>query len=290
MVSVGEQDQLELPLTLVELSEALRHIPTNKSPGMGRLTMELYCTFWDILGLDLITIWAESLERGILPLLCRQAVLALLPKKGGPCNIWNWHPVSLLSTDYKIIVKSILLQLGYVLVDVVHPDQTYAIPGRTIFDNLYLVRDLLELRCRDGLSFTLLFLDQEKAFDRVDHRYLLGTLLAFVFGAKFVGLLQVLYASVECLVRLNWTLTELVHFRHGVHQECLLSGQLYALAIEPFLCLLHWQLMGLVLWEPELQLVLLAYADNVLLMGQDPGNLVQVEACQAITWQPPPPG
>ncbi|CAM2111758.1 unnamed protein product [Caretta caretta] len=39
---------------------------------------------------------------------------------------------------------------------------------------------------------------------------------------------------------------------------------------------------GLVLREPELRLVLLAYADDVLLVVQDPGDLARVEACQAI--------
>ncbi|CAM2106708.1 unnamed protein product [Caretta caretta] len=39
---------------------------------------------------------------------------------------------------------------------------------------------------------------------------------------------------------------------------------------------------GLVLREPELRLVLSAYADDVLLVVQDPGNLARVEACQAI--------
>ncbi|CAM2100059.1 unnamed protein product [Caretta caretta] len=115
-VSAGDRDWLELPLTLAEFSEALRRMPTNKSPGS-------------------------------------------------------------------------------LLADVIHPDQTYTVPGRTIFDNLYLGRDLLELGCRDGLSFTLLSLDQEKALDRVDHGYLLSTLRAFGFGPKFVGFLQVLYGS-----------------------------------------------------------------------------------------------
>ncbi|CAM2098464.1 unnamed protein product [Caretta caretta] len=72
------------------------------------------------------------------------------------------------STDYKVVVKAISLQLGSMLVDMVHPDQT--------FNNLYLILDLLELRFRDGLSFALLTLDQEKAFDRMDHGYFLGTL------------------------------------------------------------------------------------------------------------------
>ncbi|CAM2096298.1 unnamed protein product [Caretta caretta] len=168
------------------------------------------------------------------------------------------------------------------MADVIHPDQTYTVPGRSIFDNLFLVRDLLELRRRDGLSFALLSLDQEKAFDRVDHGYLLSTLQAFGFGPQFVSFLRVLYASAECLVRLNWTLTEPVSFGRGVRQECPLSGQLYALAIEPFLCLLRRRMTGLVLREPELWLVLSAYADDVLLVVQDPGGLARVEACQAI--------
>ncbi|CAM2100631.1 unnamed protein product [Caretta caretta] len=39
---------------------------------------------------------------------------------------------------------------------------------------------------------------------------------------------------------------------------------------------------GLVLRELELRLVLSAYADDVLLVVQDPGDLARVEACQAI--------
>ncbi|CAM2109008.1 unnamed protein product [Caretta caretta] len=214
-------------------------MPTNKSPGMDGLTVEFYRTFWDILSPDLATVWAKSLQGGVLPLSCRRAVLALLPKKGDLRDLRNWRPISLLRTDYKIVVKAVWLRLGSLMSD-------------------------------------------EKAFDRVDHGYLLGTLRAFGFGHQFVSFLQVLYASAECLVRLNWNLTEPVSFGQGVRQGCPLSGQLYALAIEPFFCLLRRRLTGLVLREPELWLVLSAYADDVLLIVQDPGDLAWVEACQAI--------
>ncbi|CAM2117341.1 unnamed protein product [Caretta caretta] len=255
-VSASDRDHLELPLTLAEFSEALRRTPTNRSPGMDGLTVEFYHVFWDVLSPDLVTVWAEFLQSKVLPLSC--------------------------STDYKIVAKAISLQLGSVLADVIHPDQTYTIPDRSIFDKLFLVWDLLELGRRDSLLFALLSLNQEKAFDRVDHGYLLSTVQTFGFGPQFVGFLRVLYASAECLVKLNWTLTEPVSFGRGVRQGCPLSGQLYALAIEPFLCLLRRRLTGLMLREPELRLVLSAYADDVLLVIQDPGNLTQVEACQAI--------
>ncbi|CAM2101758.1 unnamed protein product [Caretta caretta] len=166
-------------------------------------------------------------------------MLALLLKKGDLRDLQNWRPILLLSTDFKVIAKAISLRVGSVLADVIHSDQADTVPGRNIFDNLYLVRDLLELGCRDGLLFTLLSLDQEKAFDRVDHGYLLSTLQAFGFGPQFVGFLRLLNASTECLT-------------------------------------------GLVLWEPELRLVLSVYADDVLLVVQDLGDLAWVEACQAI--------
>ncbi|CAM2115143.1 unnamed protein product [Caretta caretta] len=82
MVSVGDRDWLKLPLTLAELSEALCCLPTNKSLSMDGLTVQFYHVFWDVLGPDLVTIWAESLESGVFPLSCRRAMLALLPKKG----------------------------------------------------------------------------------------------------------------------------------------------------------------------------------------------------------------
>ncbi|CAM4596674.1 unnamed protein product, partial [Lepidochelys kempii] len=232
-VSVGDRDRLELPLTLAEFSEALRCMPTNKSTGMDGLTVDFYRAFWDILCPDLAIVWAESLQGGVLPLSCRRAVLALLQKKGDLRDLQNWRPVSLLSTDYKIVAKATSLRLGSMMADVIHPDQTYTVPGRSIFDNLFLVRDLLELGHRDGLSFAVLSLNQEKAFDRVDHGYLLGTLQAFGFGPQFVSFLQ-------------------------------------------------GRLTGLVLRESELRLVLSAYADDVLLVVQDPGDLARVEACQAI--------
>ncbi|CAM2096122.1 unnamed protein product [Caretta caretta] len=197
MVSVGDWDWLELPLTLAKFSEVLCLMPSNKSQGTDGLTVEFYRVFWDVLGPDPVTIWAKSLGNGVLPLSCSHS-------KGHLTVAW----------------------------DVVHPDQTYTVPGRSIFNNLYLVWDLLKLGYSDGLLFAFLSLDQEKAFNRVDHGYLLGTLQAFNFGPQFACFLQ--------------------------------------------------RLTGLVLRELELWLVLLAYADNMLLVVQNPGNLVWVEACQAI--------
>ncbi|XP_078092187.1 protein-glutamine gamma-glutamyltransferase 2-like [Mustelus asterias] len=59
---------------------------------------------------------------------------------------------------------------GFVLDHMIHPDQSYTVPGRSIHDNPHLVQDLIHHSQGAGLSSAFLSLDQEKAFDRMDHR------------------------------------------------------------------------------------------------------------------------
>ncbi|CAM2113545.1 unnamed protein product [Caretta caretta] len=63
---------------------------------------------------------------------------------------------------------------------------------------------------------------------------------------------SMLYASVECLIKLNWALTAPVTFS----QDCPQFSQLYPITIKPFLSLLHKRMMGLVLHGLDLWVVL----------------------------------
>ena len=63
----------------------------------------------------------------------KKAKLAdLLPKKGDLCEVKNWTAVSLLFTDYKIISKALANRLRDMMDQVVHIDQSYCIPGRSM--------------------------------------------------------------------------------------------------------------------------------------------------------------
>lgn len=59
---------------------------------------------------------------------------------------------------------------------VIHNDQSYCIPGRSIFDNISFIRDLVNSADMFGFKCGLISLDQEKAFDRVEHSYLWSTM------------------------------------------------------------------------------------------------------------------
>ncbi|TKS65192.1 putative 149 kDa protein ORF 2 [Collichthys lucidus] len=128
-VSTEINSQLERPLEMEELHTALQSMQGQRSPGVDGLTVEFYKTFWSMIAPDVLEVFNESLASGSLPLSCRRAVVALLPKKGNLQDIKNWRPVSLLCTDYKILSKALANRLREAMEHVIHRDQSYCVPG-----------------------------------------------------------------------------------------------------------------------------------------------------------------
>ncbi|KAI4891758.1 hypothetical protein NFI96_005206 [Prochilodus magdalenae] len=228
-LTVGDVDSLDLPLTLDELKTAVSQMAPGRAPGIDGLPVEFYKTFWEQIGHDLFLMLTECIQGGGLPLSCRRAVLTLLPKKGDLCDLKNWRPLALLCTDYKIFSKALANRLKGVLGSIVHRDQAYCVTGRSITDNLFLIRDVMELANRAPTDLGLISLDQEKAFDRVDHGYLFKTLATFGFGERFMKSVKLLYTGASCVVKVRGGLAGPIELGRGVRQGCAISGQLYAL-------------------------------------------------------------
>ena len=68
--------------------------------------------------------------------------------------------------------------------DLIVHEQNYAMKARSIQDNLHLVREVLE-GLEDNTEATLI--NQVKAFNRVDHRFLATILETAWFEPKFCG-------------------------------------------------------------------------------------------------------
>lgn len=257
---------LEADISLGELYVALQSMQSRKTPGLDGLPVDFYKCFWFIIGEDLLAVLKDSLANGRLPLSCRRAVLTLLPKKGDLQLLKNWRPVSLLCTDYKLLSKALANRLVKVMEQIVLPDQTYCVPGRLISDNIVLIRDLLEIAKLFGLKMGIISIDQEKAFDRVEHEYLWQTMMAFGFTSGFINKIKTLYFDVQSVLKVNGVLSTPFQVQRGIRQGCALSGMLYSLAFEPFLHKLRSVLQGVILPGCNMPLKLSAYADDLVVM------------------------
>ncbi|KAL6490916.1 hypothetical protein MHYP_G00012610 [Metynnis hypsauchen] len=78
----------------------------------------------------------------------------------------------MLCVDLKIFAKALTERLKKTMSLLVHSDQTCGVPGRSATWNLHLIRDAISWAGDRNVPLALVSLDQEKAFDRVDHSFL----------------------------------------------------------------------------------------------------------------------
>lgn len=260
-------------ITLEELEKALQSMECGKAPGIDGLPVDFYKSFWPEIGKDLLGVLRDSLAKGQLPLSCRRAVLTLLPKKGDLKDIRSWRPMSVLCAEYRLLSKVLANRLSKVLEEVIDPDQTDCVPGRLIYDNISFIRDILEIGKLLNLNFGLVSVDQEKAFDRVEHNYLWSVLSAFGFNPDFICKIRALYCDSESILKINGDLCAPFKVFRGISQGCPLSGMLYSLAIEPLLVQLRAKLQGITIPDCNSSVKLSAYADDVALLIGSQGDV-----------------
>ncbi|PIK55633.1 hypothetical protein BSL78_07485 [Apostichopus japonicus] len=118
--------------------------------------------------------------------------IVLLQKSGDPLDP-NRRPITLSTVDYKILAKALGNRLADVMPDIVGPLQTRAVRGKCIQHNLWLMRDLIEFVKVCDLPCALVSLDQEEAFDMVDHDFLFRTLESFGLNSVFIRWVSLLY-------------------------------------------------------------------------------------------------
>jgi hypothetical protein len=107
-----------------------------------------------------------------LPASHAESVITLLPKEGKDIkDIKNWRPITLSNCDSKIITKALATKMSKVLDDIIDPNQTAYVRGRSVADNLRSILFMKEHCQEEGLDAVLISLDAEKAFDSVSHQY-----------------------------------------------------------------------------------------------------------------------
>ena len=113
------QEQVNLcdgPITLSEITKALKSMQNGKAPGNDGIPKEFYLCFIDILGQDLVNCLKMCWENECLSESQSHALITLIQKPGKDSrNLNSWRPISLINVDTKIISKVLASRLEKIL-------------------------------------------------------------------------------------------------------------------------------------------------------------------------------
>ena len=227
-----EQSVCEGEITEAECLAALKTFKNSKTPGIDGLPAEFYKFFGTDIKVARLKSINYALIKGELSLDQRRELISLIPKKDNErLRIKNWRPISLLTTDYKLITKCLAKRILKVIDKLISSDQTGYLKGRYVGENIRTVHDVITYLHERNLSGMLLLIDFEKAFDTVKWSAIDKTLSFFNFGQSFRNWIKIIYHNVQSAVLNNGYISKFFEPTKGVRQGCPLSCYLFILKL-----------------------------------------------------------
>jgi hypothetical protein len=225
---------LDEPINLDELHQAIRHLKNNKAPGPDGIPGELYKTFIDTLSPIMLKEMNGYLIEGKDLTGLNDGIVTLLYKKNDPTLLQNYRPITLLNIYYKIFSGIIARRLQKAVSPLIHDSQHAFLKGRHIHDAIHDVQTWIQNNQHNdpATECLMIFLDQEKAYDKTSQTYLFECLKTFNIPERMRTAIEGLYKRFTARIRVNDQYTDSVEFKQGVKQGDPLSCILFVIIME----------------------------------------------------------
>ena len=218
----------------VEDIQAVIANSNNSSPGPDGVPFVIYRNL-AVLAAPILQAVAEALADGIIPPKnYNLGKLFLIPKTSSP---WAraMRPISVTNADNRLVAKAFARAIGPALNAILHPAQKGFVPGRMGSEHIHDLNKRFYEALGRNEAYHLLFVDVKKAFDSIDHSFILHTIersgLPDWLQNVVRGFLH--RAAVYPIVTGNTNC--LIPVTRGVKQGCPLSPLLFVLCYDPLL-------------------------------------------------------
>ena len=170
-----EIENINRPITSIEIETVIKNLPTNKTPGSVCFTGEYYQTFKEELTPIFLKLLQNIAEGGTLPNSFYEATITLIPKPDKDVTKKEkYRPISLMNTDAKLLNKKLANTIQQHIKRITHHDQVGFIPGMQGFfkicKSINVIHYINKLKDRNHM---IILVNAEKAFNKIQHPFMI---------------------------------------------------------------------------------------------------------------------
>ena len=151
------QTALIKPFTEMEIKEALFSFEDNKASGSDGYTMEFYKKLWNTLKDKIMEVLQDFYQNEVINKVVNENYIALITKKDKCIKAFNYRPISLTTSLYKIVAKTLSIRLKEILPNTITENQMIFVKWRQIIDAILMANEAIDFwRCKKTNGFFLL--------------------------------------------------------------------------------------------------------------------------------------
>jgi hypothetical protein len=268
-------EYLNANITYDEVNMIVKRLKNCKAVGIDKIPNEVLKN--DSIIIILCQLLNLCFKTSLVPSCWLSAIINPIPKSALNDEFvpLNYRGISLLSTISKVYSAVLNHRLVTYIesLNLIGDEQTGFRKSQSCADNIFALSSIVKNRLENGIATFVAFIDFEKAFDWVDRKLLMYKLFNLRVDGKLYLAIDSLYNNTNSCIKLNSIFTEFFETISGVRQGDNLSPTLFNIYINDLITDINNLGKGVNLGNLNLNLSLMLYADDLLLLSENEKGL-----------------